>query len=741
MQGLADRITGLAVAAGLVARGRLGRPPAARGLAERLAMLPTAGWPLRAPVSIRWNDYAVPFIEAEHDDDLAVALGAVQAHLRLAQLQIMRRIALGRVAEMAGPLGITFDRALRSLGFAEPVPGIIARLSPDTRRWAEGFLAGINHHIATARELPYDCRLLGIGRETWTMEDLFTVARLAGADVSWVVFARLIRAQRQLGPRWDAVWQALLRTGSAAPGGVDAGQAGAEEVLTRLARMGSNSAAVAGRRSASGAAMIASDPHLGLGLPNLWLIAGFRSPSYHVVGLMLAGFPFVALGRNPWCAWGGTSLHAASSDLVDLTGHEAEITERRVSVQVRGIGRREITLRESRFGPVVSDGPLLRAARPRALRWAGQAPSDELGAMLGAMRARDWEGFRGAFQSFAVPGQTMVFAGADGRLGRLLAGHLPRRPNRLPEDLAIDPAAAWDPGDLAVLSDEAFQADPPEGYVASANDRPPDLAFPIGFFFSPPDRVTRLRALLSRPGPLTLADMRALQADVANPGALRLCDALVRLLPAGAGEVRDVLLGWDGTYGRDSAGALVFEVLLGDLARDLPAARRLRPVAGIWTGRMLVTEAILRSPEPELRAAMERAARRARRRLRRYRGWGRIHRVPLRHPLSRLPLVGRHFRFGWVEAAGSNDTLNKTGHGFVLGPHEVGFGTCARHISDLADPDANHFVLLGGQDGWIGSANAVDQAPLWQRGQYIQVPMRPEAVAASFPHRTVLRPV
>ena len=61
--------------------------------------------------------------------------------------------------------------------------------------------------------------------------------------------------------------------------------------------------------------LIASDPHLSIVLPNACLLAAFRSPSYHAAGLLIPGLPFIALGRNPWIAWGGTNLHAASSDL------------------------------------------------------------------------------------------------------------------------------------------------------------------------------------------------------------------------------------------------------------------------------------------------------------------------------------------------------------------------------------------------------------------------------------------
>jgi penicillin amidase len=82
----------------------------------------------------------------------------------------------------------------------------------------------------------------------------------------------------------------------------------------------------------------------------------------------------------------------------------------------------------------------------------------------------------------------------------------------------------------------------------------------------------------------------------------------------------------------------------------------------------------------------------------------------------------------------------KSGHGLVTGPHEVSFGSMARQVSDMADPDANWFTLFGGQDGWLGSAAFADQVPLWRERRGIRMPLRPATVAAEFPRVTVLRP-
>ncbi|MDT7950224.1 MAG: penicillin acylase family protein [Acetobacteraceae bacterium] len=718
----------VALVASLVRRAlEIGRPPP-QSTAERLANLPVDAPGLQGKVTIRWDPHQIPSIEAGSDGDLAFGVGVVHAHLRLVQLEVMRRLASGRVAELIGPAGVEIDRALRLMRFGHAVPAMSAALPDRSRVWAEGFVAGINHQIARAPAVPYEFRLLGVAPTPWTVAELLLVSRLAATDVSWLLFANLLRAQAKMpAAAWDALWP-LLQQGDTLPV-----PTGLEEAALGLVR-GSNSAAVAAGRSAGGAGMIASDPHLPTMLPPLWLIAGLHAPGLDVVGLMIPGLPVVALGRNAALAWGGTSLHAASSELIDVSAEP--MTEWEEVIAVRGQAPVTVTLRETRFGPVVSDGLLLRSGRTLALRWVGHAVSDELTAMLDVMRAGSLEAFRAALRGFAVPGQTMVAveAGPSGHAGRVVAAHLPRRPDAPMAGLVCAPDAAWGLDDLV---EGAALPQAEEEVVASANERPAGSPVPVGFFFSPPGRAQRLRALLDTGERVSLATMRGVQLDVAQPGALALRDLLLGRLRAGPRQ-RDAvaaLAAWDGAYGTGSAGALVFEALVSFLARRLVPGAELALLTTLFSGRGVVAQRIAGAPPRALRGALRQAARV----LRRHGSWGAVHRMGLRHPLAMLPLVGRWFPEVGGPVAGGNETLNKSGHGLVTGRHRVTFGACARHVSDLSQPDLNWFVLLGGQDGWLGSATMTDQVALWQAGEAIPVPLRAES-ARGWPHVTTLVP-
>ncbi|WP_343893939.1 penicillin acylase family protein [Craurococcus roseus] len=727
---------------------------------RRLADLPRAGLDLRRPVTVRWNDHLVPWIEAETDADLAFALGLVHGHLRGAQVSLLRMVARGRLSEMAGPFARDIDHALRVLDFGRAAPAIEAAWPAETQEFVHAFLAGLNHALLRGRRPP-EFGLLGLSPEPFTVADMLAVGRLAGTDINWLAYFSLLAERGN--PGFTRLWRRTLEAGAgladpAEHAGADPKRAALGSILAGVSRSGSNAVAVAPSRSASGGALLASDPHLGLSLPNLWLVAGMRSPSFHAVGMMVPGLPIIGLGRNPGVAWGGTNLRAASSDLFDVSRlPPSAFAESETVIRQRLWFRARRKVRTTTLGPVVTDAPPVpsRNGEALALRWAGHEPTDEITALLRAVRAPDAEAFRESFARFGVSPQNMLYADRAGTIGRVTAAVLPGRAG-FPADGPVldgnDPAATapWDR--LRDARDLPRLENPPEGVIASANENPNTWAEdppPIGWFFSDGDRVERLRQLLLAKPKLTPADMAALQMDTRAPKAAALAAGLLArfdALPGGPPEPAMLarLRGWDGDYAENSEAALVFELLLGKLVPALLPEGRSGGGRGAETGWNFLTTFALRDLDalpPERReAALRAAAAEAAPLAARYRTWGEVHRLRAAHWLVNAPVVGRRFVFGTYPVGGSRETPMKTGHGLVSGPHEVSFGSMARFVSDLADPDANWFTLFGGQDGWLGSAAFADQVPLWREGRGIRVPLRPATVAAEFPRATVLSP-
>jgi penicillin G amidase len=351
----------------------------------RASLFPSnKSWPIRKPVKIYWSENKIPFIEAETDEDCAFAIGVVHAYLRLGQMEIFKRGSAGRLSESAGPIATPkIDETLRRLDLGRASDGSFQMLSSADKVWLEQYIAGVNFYVNETNQLPYEFKFLDIKKEKWTYADSLRIGRLAGGDANWSTLLSFLALRKSDG--WESVWQKEVEnTKESLPTATATGFLDLS-LLSLFSRTGSNSIVVAGNRSKNQSAMIASDPHLGIFVPNLWLLMGYKSPSYHTVGYMLPGVPAVTLGRNKDVAWGGTYMRGTSSHLFEvrpdqITGTRREIIKRRYWFD------KTVEIKESVLGPVVFDGTDPKTNRPQmiALNWVGHQPSNELGAFLNA---------------------------------------------------------------------------------------------------------------------------------------------------------------------------------------------------------------------------------------------------------------------------------------------------------------------------------------------------------------------
>ena len=403
-------------------------------LNQRLEQFPKDELPIEMPVTVYWNKRQVPFIHGQTDEDVAFALGLVHAHLRLGQLELFRHLAQGRLSEILGVMAVDVDRTIRTLELGSAVASIRDQLPRKTRRWIERFVEGINYIIQHSKKQPPEFGLFNYAGESWTVEDVLLLTRLMAVDKNWFTLLKLLEL-RQI-PQWTQVWQELKKHSlSSIPSYKGTSGTTLEDLLNTANKAGSNAWAVSSQRSNTGAPILACDPHSALQLPSIWLLGGFRSPSYQVVGLMIPGIPAIVMGRNSYVAWGSTNMHAASTDLVQLPEDEHLDSTTR-TITVRGWFDTTLSKRRSRFGPVLSDAPLLNwKQQPFALRWVGHIASDEISALLKINKARNFVEFWEALDTWAVPGLNFIYADTQGNIGHILAAKLPNRQKDVMEDI------------------------------------------------------------------------------------------------------------------------------------------------------------------------------------------------------------------------------------------------------------------------------------------------------------------
>jgi len=742
-------------------------------LPERSGRTSVAG--LEAPVEIRFDDRARPFVQARTMEDALFAQGWLHASERLFQMELFRRAGSGRMAEALGPSLLDTDRALWRAG----VPQLAARLqenaSARTRQRVSRYVAGVNAALAALAVRPPALLLAGIEVAPWRTGDVFALAAVMAFDSGRNRETELLRwtlAQR-LSP---AELAAFVPDGSPVPDFpymVDPDRAlgalRAQDALSPAVRpwltspsLGSNGWAVSPARSASGRALFAFDSHDALALPNLqYEVHLFFGDGAQLRGWSVPGLPAVINGFNERMAWGFTNIGDSQDlfleerhpdDPLRLRSGDGWVRGRVEVVEIPVRGREAPERLEVVHGP---HGPLIQDDPPLALAWAAHHVGDRgLDALFDLGRARSWEEASAALDRFPAPSANLTYADVSGRVAVRSVGLLPvrgRGEGLLPLD-GRDPANAWQ--GFVPMAELPRQVDPPLGFVAAANARvtPPGDRPLVSAENAPGYRMTRIVRVLAGDHGHRPADMQALQLDWHNGQAERVLPSLVagidpaRLDDTGR-RAAEALQRWARRPENepDSAGALVFEALYLRLADELFAERlgpelhdellRRNYVLNHALDGLLLAE----GPSPWWRG--DRAARihaafvAAVADLATVHGadpegwrWDAVQAVHLQHELGKAvswldPWLGRG-PFPW---GGGPATVGRASYPY-LRPNFVNRGATMRVVIELSDPMRALAIVPGGQAGHPLDPHYDDQIDAWLAGRLEALPARFEEV-------------
>jgi penicillin amidase len=458
---------------------------------ERFERFPAGPYPVEQPVQIYWNPHKVPYIEAQNDADLAFGFGLVSAHLRMGQMEFLRRISQFRFSEMGGPVFVpTLDRTFQTIHAPISIEELYADLPAESRVWAENFVKGVNYYLRNTPEdeLPKEYSILDWEKEYWKREDILRIGRAVSADLNWGLYALWL--QQETPEQAKAVWARVLESGARSVASFDGNleTQALQKLLWENGRSGSNTVVVSGEKTSTGAAIMANDPHLGVTAPNIWLIVGLKSPTYHTVGLTIPGTAVIGVGRNPDIAWGGTNMRGVSSHLFEVTEDDI-IGSKQVTIRKRWWFDEEYSIRLSTKGPVLTDVPFFEREDGKmfAIYWTGQEPSDELTAYLQASRARNWDEFKQAFESYSIFALNMLYADTAGNIGMLPGYRQPVLADMSEFALPIK-SRSNRVTKVRKVSELPAVLNPSSGFLASSNNKPFSTDYPLAYSYSNDDR-------------------------------------------------------------------------------------------------------------------------------------------------------------------------------------------------------------------------------------------------------------
>ncbi|MDD1008877.1 penicillin acylase family protein [Pseudomonas shahriarae] len=564
---------------------------------------------LQGSVTVRYDERGVPHIRAENETDLYRALGYVHAQDRLFQMEAMRRLARGELAEVLGPKLLDTDKLFRSLRIRERAASYVASLDKQSPAWKglQAYLDGINQYQDT-HAAPMEFDVLGIPKRPFTAEDSISVAGYMAYSFAAAFRTEplLTYVRDQLGADYlnvfDLDWQPK---GVLAKGHITSAPALAAndwKDLTALARLseqalidnglpqfeGSNAWVIAGSRSQSGKPLLAGDPHIRFSVPSVWYEAQLSAPGFELYGHHQALVPFAFLGHNLDFGWSLTMFQNDDLDLIAekvnpdnpnqvwYRGQWTDMVSSEQQIAVKGQAPVTITLRQSPHGPIVNDALGAAAGKtPIAMWWAFlETPNPILEGFYQLNRADTLAKARAAAAKVQAPGLNLVYANAKGDIAWWASALLPKRPAGVKPGFILDGSTDQANKDgFYPFSANPQEENPARGYIVSANFQPVSPSgMEIPGYYNLADRGQQLnRQLSDKSVKWTNEANQKLQLGTATGYGPRLLAPLLPVLREVVSDPAQLklvsqLAQWPGDYPLDSVSATVFNQFLYDLA-------------------------------------------------------------------------------------------------------------------------------------------------------------------------------
>ncbi|AZC66346.1 penicillin acylase family protein [Pseudomonas chlororaphis] len=563
---------------------------------------------LQGSVTVRYDERGVPHIRAENETDLYRALGYVHAQDRLFQMEVMRRLARGELAEILGPKLLDTDKLFRSLRIRERADSYVAGLDRQSPAWKglQAYLDGVNQY-QNSHPRPIEFDVLGIPKRSFTAEDSISVAgymaySFAAAfrteplltyvrdqlgsdylkvfDLDWQPKGALAKGRGPLAPSLAASdWQDLGTIARLSE------QALADAGLPQFE--GSNAWAVSGTRTKSGKPLLAGDPHIRFAVPSVWYEAQLSAPGFELYGHHQALVPFAFLGHNLDFGWSLTMFQNDDLDLVAekvnpnnanqvwYRGKWVDLVNSEQQIAVKGQPPVTQILRQSPHGPIINDVLGANAGKtPIAMWWAFlETPNPILDGFYQLNRADTLAKARSAASKVQAPGLNIVWANAKGDIGWWAAALLPKRPIGAKGTFILDGSTSLaDKEGFYPFSANPQEENPARGYIVSANFQPVSpTGMEIPGYYNLADRGQQLdRQLSDKSLKWDIEASQKLQLGTTTAYGPRLLAPLLPVLREVVNDPQELklveqLAQWKGDYPLDSTSATLFNQFLFDL--------------------------------------------------------------------------------------------------------------------------------------------------------------------------------
>jgi penicillin amidase len=728
-----------------------------------------------------FDNYGVPHIEAENEKDAMMALGFVHAQERLWQIELVRRIAPGRLSEIFGDVMIKNDKLFATLGIDEHSEKMVNSLDPKDPVvvLAQAYVDGINDYIQNGKT-PIEFTILGIKKTPYTLKDVFNIYGYMAFSFAMAHKTDPLMTQiyNKFGPEYLkdlGVYDDFNaeKIPSHLPDNIGDLSVKINKILHSSdipSFIGSNSWVAGPSKTKNKKVLFANDPHIGFSQPGTWYEAHVKVKDYEMYGYYIPGTPFPTLGHNRKYAYGMTMLE---NDDVDFFAIKKEnehsytygdtilpVLKSQKIINIKDGQPLTLNIENTHMGPLVNEVLTGTTGQsPIAMYWVHTRESNQLlHAVHGISHMKTLQDYITSCEKIKSPGLNIMYGDTNGNIGWIASAKLYNYADSVNTMMVMDGANGKDDKRTFIpFNQNPKSINPPSGYVYSANNQPAsDFNLELPGYYLPKDRAMRINELLSQKSDWTKEDFEGMiNDDVSNMAKQVLPTILKSLsnanLDASEKEALQILSEWKADHKPDDNAPGIFYMFLRNYLRNTYEDEVGKEVFEVLVTTHHMRQAIeyqlkndsspwcdnVTTPQKETRTdIIVKSFKETIKRLKSKHGaktndwaWKNLHTLELNHPLGQVALLRKYFNVGPYPAHGSSEVINNLM--FSYGGTEkldVLAGPSTRRIIDFSDIENSVSILPGGQSGNVMSKHYKDQAEMYVKGEFRKMLINQEEI-------------
>ncbi len=729
-------------------------------------------------VTVYFDDIGVPHINAQNQKDAYLALGYVHAQDRLWQMELVRRIAAGRLSEILGKELLSVDQFFSGLGIEEAANKTIASLDKSSQAYilTQAYLDGVNQFIKNGKT-PLEFILLGLEKEKYTIKDIYNV--FGYMSFSFAVAHKtdplLTEIKEKLGAPYLSellgfAGENLTVNKTSIPEKINATISRAvSSIMDDLPVspfIGSNSWVIAPEKTKNGKVIFANDPHIGFSQPSVWYQNHIKTPDFEIYGFNIALMPFPLMGHNRAYAYGMTIL--ANDDLnfyIEEDNPENSLEYKTIdgyekyqlvdkTIHVKNAIDTNFQVKVSRHGPIMNG--LIKHVideRPIAMNWIyTQLPNEMLEVSYGISHANSMRDFKKSVAKIHAPGLNVMYGDAKDNIGWFSSAKLYQLRDGLSSKTYLNGASGNDEIIEYLPFEENPQAiNPTWKYVYSANNQPDSVRGKLyQGYYQPQDRAKRIVELLDEKNDFTKKDVSKMIYDVKSSTVSEISKGLLKSVEKSKGTASErkafsIIENWDGNYLKTSVGPTIFnrflyeflketyndelgdsfQLFINSQLQDQVLPLQVNREKSVWWDNISSKDKI-ETRTDIVNLAFKNAIAFLQNQL----GeniedwtWNRVLSIEHEHAIGKAGgLLRTFFNVGPFETIGGNEVINNQIFNLdSTGYYKVTAGPSTRRIVDFSDVENSLAILPTGQSGNVFSEYYKDQTEKYLEGEFVKM--------------------